>query len=121
MAQPLLLLRQGNTMTECIAYLSDSRGDAEICEWFRHQGCEPRIVHDRDNFVQMLGHRHYARVVFELRRLSDVPVLQTLQTYYTRKELVLIVNPELKAIIDVLRHGTFPIVEDFTELFRMSS
>ena len=108
-------------MTDCIAYLNDCAADAEVCEWLQHQGCEPRIVHSRNDLLRLLQGHRYARVIFELKRLSDVPILQALRDDYRQHELVLIASAEMKLIIDVLRHSTYPIVESLTDLFNSNS
>ncbi len=103
-------------MEKYLAFLKDHEADTERIEWFRYQNHDLKIVHDRKQFLQLLRSGNHGHIILELKRLSDIMLLQSVHNMNPETDVTVLVEPRLKAIFDTIQNCPYSIVQSEHEL-----
>ncbi len=103
-------------MDRYLAFLKDHEADTERIEWFRYRNHDLQIVHERKAFLQLLQSGNHSHIILELRHLSDILLLGSIQAETPETAVTILAEPGLKQILETVRRCRFPIVQSEHEL-----
>lgn len=103
-------------MENVIIYQNSLAESSELVEYFHNLGFEPCLVSKRSELITAFSQGVYSRVYLEINKLSDIALINTIETLWKEVELILIIQPRLQEIIGILKDSNYKTINDITSI-----
>ena len=107
---------QGNKeMKQVIVYQSHNPDTKEIKEYMAHLGYSTVIVSKIDDLLRVSNGEIFSKVFVEIKGLSDILLIAYVQSNFINAEIVLIGEPHLHKIINILTNVSYNTIHNIIE------
>lgn len=103
-------------MEKAIVYLNGNEDPDEMGEYFSNLGYVPHIVDSRNELLGDLATKGFDKVFLEVNCLTDILLLGKIRTLCPHLEMVVVMKPSLKEVINILQDRDFRIIYDITKI-----
>ncbi len=97
-------------MENVIVYQSQLNESKELTEYFHHLGYEPLLTDKPLTLLTAYSRGIFSKVYLELCSFSDILLIDSIKAINSKVNIVLIVKPGLKDIIDILQNNSYQII-----------
>lgn len=102
-------------MEQVIVYQNHYPDTREIKEYMAHLGYAPVIVSKIDDLLRIPNGEIYSKVYVEIKGLSDIFLIASVQSNFSNAEIILIVEPHLHKIINILTNVSYNTIHNLIE------
>lgn len=105
-------------MENVIVYQTEMQNGTEMEEFFFNLGFMPFFIEKRLDILLINHKDSYQKIFWEVKCLSDISLLETIQKLYPKAETILIAANEINPILAILRKYKGTIINDITQLYK---
>ena len=102
-------------MEQVIVYQSHYPVAKEIKEYMAHLGYTTVIVSNIDDLLRVSNGEIYSKVYLEIKGLSDILLIASVQSNFINAEIILIVEPHLHEIINILTNVSYNTIHNLIQ------